>query len=140
MKSHQDLEVWQKSMDLVTKIYEVTKQFPKEELYGLTSQIRRAAISIPSNIAEGRSRRGTKDYIRFIVIARGSLAELETQILISKNLAYISDEILQPLYEDVNRLARMVNGLISKLDERLNIESVPTPHFPVPMSNHAEKN
>ncbi len=86
------LDVWQKSMDLVAEIYAITKSFPKEELYTLTTQLRRAAISIPANIAEGRAKRTTRDFMRFINIAAGSAAELETHFLISERLGYLSPE------------------------------------------------
>lgn len=89
MGNYKELIVWQKSVDLVTEVYAVTKDFPKEEIYSLTSQIRRSAISIPSNIAEGHSRRSQTDYLQFLKIARGSCAELETQLLISKNFRRI---------------------------------------------------
>ena len=115
---YQSLEVWQKSMALVTAIYAVTKQFAKEELYTLTSQIRRAAISIPSNIAEGKSKRSTRDYIRFVLMARGSVAELETQLFISRNLAYVSEDQIQPLLEKAGEIGCMLNGLISKMEEK----------------------
>lgn len=80
MKTHRDLDVWKKSVSLVTSIYEITKSFPKEEIYGLTNQIRRAAVSVPSNIAEGSARQGNKEFIQFLYIALGSLTELETQL------------------------------------------------------------
>jgi len=83
MKSYKDLELWQVSMNFVSEVYTLTKSFPKEELYGLTSQIRRCAISIPSNIAEGSSRKGTKEFIQFLWIANGSLSDFETQIEIA---------------------------------------------------------
>lgn len=86
MKSHKDLEVWKRSVELVKTIYEITKSFPKEELYGLTNQMRRSAISIPSNIAEGAARNHNKEFIQFLYITLGSIAELETQIIISKKL------------------------------------------------------
>ncbi|ASW74926.1 four helix bundle protein [Chryseobacterium piperi] len=86
MGNYKELIVWQKSVDLVTEVYSYTKNFPKEEMYGLTNQIRRSSISIPSNIAEGHSRRSQADYIQFLKIARGSCAELDTQLIISKNL------------------------------------------------------
>lgn len=90
IKSYQDLTVWQKSMELVAWIYELTQHFPKEEMYGLVSQMRRSAISIPSNIAEGYSRRHRQEYIQFVRIAFGSGAELETQLIIAKKLGYTS--------------------------------------------------
>lgn len=99
MGNYMELIVWNKSVDLVTEIYSVTTIFPKEELYGLTSQIRRASISVPSNIAEGHSRRSTSDYLQFLKIARGSCAELETQLIISKNLSYLSSEKFKILIE-----------------------------------------
>ncbi|MFA5010608.1 MAG: four helix bundle protein [Ignavibacteria bacterium] len=86
IKTHKDLEVWKKSIDLVSEIYEITKSFPKEEIYGLTNQIRRSAVSIPSNIAEGAGRNHDKEFIQFLYIAMGSSSELETQIFICKNL------------------------------------------------------
>lgn len=117
-QSYISLEVWQKAMAFVTKVYTLTKLFPKEELYSLTNQIRRAAVSIPSNIAEGRSRHTTKDYMRFIIMARGSVAELETQLLISKNLGYVTEDKLQPLLKDAGEIGRMLSG--SSQDWRKN--------------------
>ena len=87
IKTHKDLEVWQKAIDLVEKSYRVTKTFPHEELYGLTSQIRRAAVSIPSNIAEGAARQTSKEYIQYLYIALGSLSELETQFIVAKRIS-----------------------------------------------------
>lgn len=118
-QSYRDLEVWQKSMKVVTTIYEITEQFPKSEVYSLTNQISRAAVSIPSNIAEGRSRYGTKEFIRFLFIARGSVSELETQLLISQNLSYISEEQLVPLMDNVGEIGRMLSGLIAKLEPKV---------------------
>src|SRR5690606_35660521 len=92
MKTHKDLEVWKKSIELVTEIYQVTKNFPKEEIYGLTSQIRRSAVSVPSNIAEGAARQFNKEYIQFLYIALGSLMELDTQLIIAKNNDFIDEE------------------------------------------------
>ncbi|MDH5035232.1 MULTISPECIES: four helix bundle protein [Chryseobacterium] len=110
-----ELIVWNKSVDLVTEIYSVTTIFPKEELYGLTSQIRRASISVPSNIAEGHSRRSTSDYLQFLKIARGSCAELETQLIISKNLSYLSSEKFKILIEKTSEISKMLNAIITKL-------------------------
>ena len=90
VKSHKDLKVWQESMDLVIQIYKLVENFPKHEIYGLSSQIRRAAVSIPSNIAEGAGRSGEKEFIRFLYIALGSLSEVETQLEISQRLNYNS--------------------------------------------------
>ena len=104
-------------MKLVTKIYQVTASFPQSENYGLTSQIRRSAISIPSNIAEGYGRNSTGDYKRFLRISVGSLFELQTQIEIGFNLKYISNEIFQEILADSNELDRMLSSLISKIKD-----------------------
>jgi four helix bundle protein len=118
MESFKDLIIWQKGMDLVSDVYELTKSFPKEELYGLTSQIRRAAISIPTNIAEGWGRGTTKNYIQFLEIARGSLYELNTLIIISHNLKYIIQENCGTIETKINEIGRMLNALITKLDSK----------------------
>ncbi len=118
--SYIKLDVWQKSMDMVASIYSATKSFPKEELYTLTSQIRRAAISIPSNIAEGRAKRTTREYMRFINIACGSTAELETQIRIGDRLGYLSRENADVLLEQTSCIGRMLNKLYSSLENKLN--------------------
>jgi len=119
VQSYRDLEIWKRSMDLVAEIYLITKQFPKEELYTLTSQIRRAAISIPSNIAEGRSKRSTKDYMRFLNVSYGSLSELETQLMIGQKLGYIASNKLDPMLDETANIGRMINGLLSSLDRKL---------------------
>ncbi len=115
MHSYKDLVVWQKAMDLVIELYKLTENFPKSEVYGITSQMRRSSVSIPSNIAEGRRRSSRKDYNRFLVIAYGSGAELETQVELSKRLGYGKT----PDFEVVERLLlevmKMLNVLISKL-------------------------
>ena len=113
MKTHKDLEVWKKSIELVTEIYQVTKNFPKEELYGLTSQMRRAAISIPSNIAEGSARQGNKELVQFLYIALGSVVELDTQLIIARNLSYINEEKFIQLIVKLEEIAKMLNGLIN---------------------------
>ena len=100
--NYRDLIVWQKAMDLVQAVYKITAGFPKEELYGLTSQLRRAAVSIPSNIAEGQGRRTTGDFQRFLAIANGSLREVETQILIAKRLNYLHNERTSHLMESTS--------------------------------------
>ena len=92
MKTHKDVDCWKRGIELVTEVYKVTKSFPKDEIYGLTNQIRRASISIPSNIAEGAARNSNKEFIQFLYIALGSLSELETQFIISKNLEYKEEE------------------------------------------------
>lgn len=107
--------VWQKSMELVTRIYMVTRTFPREEIYGIISQIRRCAVSVPSNIAEGYGRKSTDDYVRFLQIAIASLYELQTQIEIALNIKYLGDDIFQPLYELTREIERMLNSLIKKV-------------------------
>ena len=114
-KRFKDLRIWQKSIEIVSDIYLLTKKFPKEELYGLTSQIRRSAISIPSNIAEGFRRYHNKEYRQFLYISLGSCAELETQIAIAKNLKYITEDKEIELIEKLDHLCRMTSNLIKKL-------------------------
>lgn len=111
VKTHKDLDVWKKSIDLVTRIYKCTKDNPKEEVYGLTSQIRRSAVSIPSNIAEGLARTTKKDFSYFLAIALGSAAELETQLIISRNLGYLHDTVLEDLLAELTSIRRMTLGL-----------------------------
>ena|ERR1035437_9096254 len=114
MSNFKDLVVWQKSIHMVKIIYDYTKSFPKDEQYGLTSQIRRCAVSIPSNIAEGYGRYQTQDYIRFLQIARGSLFELETQVEIAALLEYIKGNDLKILTELTNEIEKMINSMINK--------------------------
>lgn len=113
---HKNLEAWKESIQLVTDIYNLTREFPKEELWGLTSQIRRAAISIPSNIAEGSGRNTAKDTLRFIDIALGSIAELETQLIIAQNLGYTNPECL---LDKLSRINALVFGLKNYLNKTL---------------------
>ena len=105
-------------MDLVTEIYQASKGFPKQEVYGLTSQIRRSAVSVPSNIAEGYGRQGLNDYIRFLNIAISSLFELQTQVEISFNLLYINEKKFNVLYELTREVERMLSSLIRKLKSK----------------------
>ncbi len=112
-QSYKQLIAWRKSMDLVTEIYEVTRTFPREEMYGLTSQLRRAAVSVPSNIAEGQARYSHREFHRFLTNARGSLAEIETQVAIAARLAYLSPEAVDPLLARTAELGRILNGLIA---------------------------
>ncbi len=111
VKTHKDLDVWKEAIMLVKKTYELTSVFPKEEMYGLTSQIRRAAVSIPSNIAEGAARNSTKEFIQFLYIALGSCAELDTQLIIAKELGYIK-ETQSLLFEDLEKIKSKILGLI----------------------------
>lgn len=109
------LLVWQKSHKLTLKIYDITKYFPAAEQFGLTSQIRRAAVSIPSNIVEGKARSSKKDYRRFLLISRGSLEEVKYQLLLAKDLRYISYEVYMDILELTNEVGKMLNGLINKM-------------------------
>ncbi|WES96971.1 four helix bundle protein [Chryseobacterium arthrosphaerae] len=115
MANFKELLVWQKSIDFVTEIYRITETFPKTEVYGLISQIRRAAVSIPSNIAEGNSRRSKPDYLQFLKISRGSCAEVETQLVISKNLGFFNEGDYLQLNQEIIEISKMLNGLISSL-------------------------
>lgn len=115
VNSYRDLLVWQKAMTLVTGVYTISQTFPATETYGLTSQVRRCAVSIPSNIAEGYGRNATGDYKRFLQMALGSLFELQTQLEIAKNLNYITIASFEPLLGQTNELERMMLSLISKI-------------------------
>ncbi|PWN65837.1 four helix bundle protein [Chryseobacterium viscerum] len=115
MANFKELIVWQKSIDFVTEMYRITETFPKTEIYGLISQIRRAAVSIPSNIAEGNSRRSKPDYLQFLKISRGSCAEVETQLIISKNLNFLNEDDYLKLNEGIIEISKMLNGLINSL-------------------------
>jgi len=114
VRRYTDLIAWQKAMDLVEGVYRLTKQFPKEELYGLVSQMRRSAVSIPSNIAEGHCRNGRREYVHHLSIALGSLGELETQVLIAQRLGYPEDDRLLALASETGRL---VVGLMHSLEK-----------------------
>ncbi len=117
IKNHTDLEVYQKSIDFVTQIYELTKLFPKEEKYGLSNQLRRAAVSIPSNISEGAARKNTKEFIQFLYYSLGSAAEIETQVEISKRLKFLKDteEIEKTLKSIIYMLAGLIKSLKNKI-------------------------
>jgi four helix bundle protein len=117
-RNYRDLIAWQKAMDLVEEIYRTTRDFPRDEQYGLTSQMRRAAVSIPSNIAEGQGRGGDAEMVRFLRIAHGSLRELETQILIAGRLAYHGPAQATKLMEMAAEVGRLTNGLIRSKDDR----------------------
>ena len=113
--SHKDLLVWQRSMDLVETVYRLTAQFPSSEQWGLVSQMRRAAISVPSNIAEGYGRQATGEYRHYISIGLGSLLELETQILLAIRLKYLQPGVADPVLKEIEELSRMLATLVSKL-------------------------
>lgn len=115
IKSYEDLLVWQRTIKLSLDVYGVTKHYPKDELYGLISQLRRSAISIPSNIAEGRSRGTKKDFCQFLRIALGSLSELDTQLLISKELRFIEANEYAKITKETDEIGKMLSTMIKKL-------------------------
>ena len=119
IKSYRELEVWQKSMDLALECYQMTNKFPKSETYGISSQLQRAAISVPANIAEGRSRRHTKEFIQHLSIAYGSLAEVETYVLFAGRLNYITKDQLDRFMLKTAEIGRMINGLQKSLKKNL---------------------
>lgn len=124
IKSFRDLDVWQRAKALAVQIYQLTDSFPASQKYTLSSQMQRAAVSVPSNIAEGQVRHATKDYIRFLNIALGSIAELETQTLIAKELGYIKCDV-QDLINEYHIIGRMLNRLIASLSRTLPTKSLP---------------
>jgi len=115
VRTYRDLIVWQKSMRFVTDVYSMTRKMPKDELYGLISQIRRSAVSIPSNIAEGYGRSSTADYLRFLHVAISSLYEVQTQLEIGVNLEYFNKEVFFRLYEGSREIERMLSSLNRKI-------------------------
>jgi four helix bundle protein len=118
-KNYRDLIVWQKAMDHCTAVYEATRLFPKDELFGLTQQLRKAVVSVPSNIAEGNGRGSTADYVRFLGYSRGSLFESQTQLEVGRRLGYIAENVTQPISDLSNEIERMLNSMISKLEQRI---------------------
>jgi four helix bundle protein len=121
ISSFRDLKVWQISMDLAEKIYLLTQKFPKRETYGIISQVQRACISVPSNIAEGHARDSTKEFLHFISIALGSLAELETQLLLASRFTYINKSDLESVLSKVDEIGRMLRGLQKSLKTKLSL-------------------
>ena len=115
IKSYRDLEVWQVAMDLSEMVYELTSKLPSEELFGLKSQARRSVVSIPSNIAEGRARKGKAEFLHHLSIARGSLAELETQLLLTVRLKFIARESLAPVWAKAQSVGKLLTALIKSL-------------------------
>ncbi len=115
MKTYRDLIVWQKAMTFVSEVYKQTKGFPKEEVYGLTSQVRRSAVSVPSNMAEGYGRKSTQDYLRFLQIAMGSLYETQTQLEIAVNIEYLNRNKFEELFDLSREIERMLSSLIDKV-------------------------
>jgi four helix bundle protein len=118
MKSHQDLNVWKDSIEFVSVVYRATRKFPGEEIFGLTRQIRRAAISVPSNISEGAARAHPREFVRFLRIATGSLAEVETQIIIASNLQYFEKSECEDLIGKTRMIRAQITGLIKHLEKK----------------------
>lgn len=116
MNSYRDLTVWQKALDLCVQVYEITGTFPKQELYGLSIQMRRCSVSIPSNIAEGHNRKHRNEFLQFLRIAYGSGAELETQMDIALRVKYIDEEIYKKSFDLLEEVMRMLNSLIDKFE------------------------
>jgi four helix bundle protein len=115
VQSYRELIAWQKAMDFAAEVYRVTRSFPKEEMYGVTSQLRRAAVSIPSNIAEGQGRQTTGEFRQFLGHARGSLLETETQVLLSERLEYLDHKTIECLLHQAAEVGRILNGLMGSL-------------------------
>jgi len=118
IQSYQQLDVWKKSMELVIRIYNITEKFPKKEIFALNSQMNRSVISIPANIAEGWGRNSTKEYIQFLRIARGSVCELETCLMIAQRINYISIALLKEMLQETEIIGKMLLGLIHSLQHR----------------------
>ena len=119
-ESYRDLIAWQKAMDLVTRVYEVTEPFPQREMFGLTRQVRDAAISVPSNIAEGKGRQTKKDYVQFLYRARGSALEMQTQLEIARNLSFLPQPTFSGIIDDAYEVGRVLNGLIRSVHRQIS--------------------
>jgi four helix bundle protein len=119
MRSHHNLDAWQKSVDFVVMIYQITEKFPKEERFRLTSQIRRAAVSIPANIAEGAARKSDKEFLHFLSISQGSTSEVETEILIANRLGFLNESEFELLNKSLNDIGRMITGLSNHLRRKI---------------------
>jgi four helix bundle protein len=120
IKDFKDLIVWQKAMDAVLLVYKLVKKLPKEEMYALSDQMRRAAVSIPSNIAEGQARNSDKEFAQFLAIAKGSKAELETQLLLCVTIGYLTEQDIQDVVEILQEVAKIINALQNKLTTKTN--------------------
>ena len=120
IQTYRDLTAWQKSMDLVVAVYGITKRFPRDEQFGLTNQIRRSVVSVPANIAEGQGRLHRADFLRFLSIAKGSLLETETHLLIAVRLDYLNRDQVKPIWELLQDVGRLLNGLIRSLEGSKN--------------------
>jgi four helix bundle protein len=119
MRPHEKLDVWKKSVDFVVNVYKATERFPSDEKFGLTSQIRRASVSIPANIAEGAGRKSNKEFIHFLSIAQGSASEVSTEILIAHRLEYLDLKTYTDLNDDLDNIGRMITGLANHLKGKL---------------------
>lgn len=124
MRPHHNLDVWKKAVDFSVEIYRFTETFPKDEKFGLTSQIRRAAVSIAANIAEGAGRKSDKEFSRFLSIAQGSASELETEVLIAQRLSYLDERTSAEIRERLDDIGRMITGLCRYLDDKATKESI----------------
>ena len=122
MRPHEKLDVWRAAMDFVVTIYKATESFPKEEKFGLTSQVRRAAVSVPANIAEGAARRSPKEFVHFISNAQGSASELETELLIAQRLGYLQKGTYLEIRDTLDKIGRMLIGLTRHLEKAVNRE------------------
>lgn len=120
IRTHKDLKIWQRSVALVTRVYAITEKFPKSEMWGLTNQIRRASVSVPSNIAEGSGRRSDKELVQFLHIASGSLAELETQFIIANNLGFIANNEYSEVEQEIHEIIRMVSAMSKNILNKHN--------------------
>src|SRR3954468_17991184 len=123
MRPHEKLDVWRAAVDFVVMIYGATESFPKEEKFGLTSQVRRAAVSAPANIAEGAARRSPKEFIHFISNAQGSASELETELLIAQRLGYLQESVYVEMRDTLDNIGRMLIGLTRHLERRISSSS-----------------
>lgn len=121
VSTYKDLIVWQKSIALVTSVYSLTKPFPADEKFGIVSQINRAIVSVPTNIAEGWGRESTKNYVQFLRISRGSLMEVETLLLISKNLNYIKEQDYIEISKQMDEVGKILQGLIKSINQKILI-------------------
>jgi four helix bundle protein len=118
IKSFRDLIAWQKAMDLVETVYRASAAFPREEIYGLRSQIRQSAVSVPSNIAEGQGRKSTKEFLHFLSIAYGSLCEAQTQAILADRLGFLDEQYKSDLFNQSDEVGRLINGLADSLSRR----------------------
>ena len=118
-ESYRDIKAWQKSMALVTEVYRVTSNFPRQEMYGLAGQVRKASTSVPSNIAEGKGRQTKKDYLQFLYRARGSSLEVQTQLEIARNLEFLDDATFAKIIEQAAEAGRVLNGLITNVERQI---------------------